>query len=227
MADNLVKGLGAGDMELAKDFELTDSSGTTTFKITQAGVMSSTSALETSSGNGTKNGSTVSVVEKGDGVLHQTVITLASTPCPIVSVTTGAGVGGIKVYDAPEGHWRLIGATASLSLLVGSAKEADYTDNTPEGDYGVGTVTMANADTFGTDATDDYICTGKTFTMTTFAQAAQGLAPEAAANFDGTTTAKDIVVNCLVDAADVDDDVTSEIEVSGTITLTWINLGDV
>lgn len=227
MANNLVKGLGAGDMEMPKDFELTDSSGTTTFKITQAGVMSSTSAMETTAGVGAKNGATVAVQEKGDGVIHQTVLTLSSTPCPIVSVTTGAGVGGIKVYDAPEGHWRLIGATASLSLLVASAKEADYTDNTPEGDYGVGTVTMANADAMGTDATDDDICTATTFTMTAFAQAAKGLAPEAAANFDGTSTAKDIVVNCLVDAADIDDDTTSEIEVSGTITLTWINLGDV
>ena len=219
---NLLKGV-PGQPALQGDLEITDSAETgTLWKVNKdTGLM--TSAF----GAGAKNGSTVSVVERGDGVTHQTVLTLSSTPCPVVSVTTGAGVGGIKVYDAPEGHWRLLGAKASLSLLVASAKEADFTDNTPEGDYGVGTVTMANADSFGTDATDDDICTGKTYTMTTFAQAAQGLAPEAAANFDGTTTAKDIVVNCLVDGADIDDDTSSEIEVSGTITLTWINLGDV
>lgn len=219
---NILKGV-PGQPALQGDLEVTDAAETgTLWKVNQ------TTGLMTSAfGAGAKNGSTVSVVERGNGIVHQTVLTLASTPCPQVSVTTGAGVGGIKVYDAPEGHWRLLGATASLSLAIASAKEADFTDNTPEGDYGVGTVSMANADAFGTDATDDDICTGTTFTMTAFAQAAQGLAPEAAANFDGTSTAKDIFVNILTDAADIDDDTTSEIEVSGTITLTWINLGDV
>lgn len=222
MSDELLKGI-PGQPALQADLEITDSA--------QSGTLwkvSKTTGLMTSAfGAGAKNGSTVTVVERGDGVTHQTVLTLASTPCPMASVTTGAGVGGVKVYDAPEGHWRLLGATASLSLFIASANEADFTDSTPEGDYGVGTVSMANADAFGTDATDDDICTGITFTMTAFAQAAQGLAPEAAANFDGTSTAKDIFVNVLTDAADIDDGVTSEVEVSGTITLTWINLGDV
>ena len=33
-------------------------------------------------------------------------------------------------------------------------------------------------------------------------------------------------VNALVDAADIDDDTTSTVYVSGTVAITWINLGD-
>lgn len=194
-------------------------------EVTEVWKVDSTGKMTSSSEAGAKNGSTVTVEEKGSGVVHQTVLTLASTLCPIVSVTTGNGVGGIKIYDMPEGYIRVLGCTADLTLLVGSAKEADYTDNTPEGDMGIGTVAPANADAFGTDATDDDIATGATITMSTFADTVT-LTPEAALNHDGTSTAKDVFVNMLIDAADIDDDTTSEVEVSGTVTLTWINLGD-
>lgn len=179
--------------------------------------------LLTSSGVGSVNGATVSAVEYGEGVVHKTVLTLASTPISVVSVTTGNGVGGTKIYDLPEGRILVLGAMADLSLAVET--ESDFADGTPEGDIGIGTVAPANADALGTDATDDDMATATAFTMTDYAATVK-CPSEASAQFDGTGTAKDIYVNALVDAADIDDDTTTNLLVSGTVTVTWINLGD-
>lgn len=177
----------------------------------------------TSDGVGALNGSTVSVSELGDGAVHKTVLTLASTPLAVTSVTTGAGVGGVKIYDFPAGYIRVLGCTASLALAVET--QGDFTDGTPEGDVGIGSVAPANADALGTDATDDDYGTSTAFTMDTYA-ASVSIPPEAAGNFDGTSTAKDVYVNAFVDAADIDDGVTTNLLLTGTVTLTWINLGD-
>ena len=58
---------------------------------------------------------------------------------------------------------------ADLSLAVASAKQADFTDATPEGDAGIGSVAPENADALGTDATDDDFATATAFTMSAFA----------------------------------------------------------
>lgn len=174
-------------------------------------------------GVGAKNGATVTVQEFGDGAVHKTVFTFDNTPISIVSVTTGNGVGGTKVYDFPAGYIRVLGGTADLSLAVET--EDDYTDGTPEGDIGVGTVAPANADALGTDATDDNILTAAGFTMSDFAATAD-LSPEAALNLNGTSTPVAVFLNALVDAGDIDDDTTTNLLVSGTMTLVWANLGD-
>ena len=180
-------------------------------------------ALVTSIDVGTKNGSTVTCVENGNGVLHKTVLTLASTPLSVVSVTTGNGVGGVKLYDMPAGYIKVLGCTADLSIAVET--EADFTDGTPEGDLGIGTVAPANADALGTDTTDDNIGTATAFTMSAYA-ATCDVPPDGDVYLDGTSTAVDVYLNALVDAADIDDDTTTNLLVSGTVTLVWVNLGD-
>lgn len=168
----------------------------------------------------------VSAAESGDAAMHRTVLTLTDLPVSVVSVTTGNGVGGTKVYDFPEGHLYNIGVTADLAISVASANQADFTDATPEGQLGIGTVAPANADALGTDATDDDFATATDFTMAAYADAEVLLPPEAPASFDGSSTAIDMYVNVLVDAADIDDDTTTEVLINGTIVMTWANLGD-
>lgn len=170
------------------------------------------------------NGATA--VEYGNEACHKTVITLSSVALPIVSVSTANGVGGLKIYDMPEGHIKILGGSAKLSISVATANQADFTDGTPEGDLGIGTVAPANADALGTDATDDNICTATAFTMSSYADSSVNLPPESDSLLDGSTTPVDIYLNGLVDAADIDDDVSSEILVSGTVTLVWQQLGD-
>lgn len=163
-------------------------------------------------------------VEFGNGSVHKTVLHLNNVQVDVVSVTTGNGVGGTTIYDFPEGYISIIGATADLSIGVGT--QADFTDGTPEGDVGLGTLAPANADALGTDATDDNICTSTAFTMSSYA-ATVDLPPDAATiNIDGTSTAVNLVLTALVDAADIDDDTTGELLFTGTATVVWSNLGD-
>lgn len=172
---------------------------------------------------GTKNGSTVDVIESGDGAVHKTVFTLNSTPVTVTSVTTGNGVGGTLLYTFPEGYIKTLGCIADLSIAVET--QGDFTDGTPEGDVGIGTVAPANADALGTDATDDNIATSTAFTMSSYAATAN-VPSEADLLIDGTSTAGAVYLNALVDAADIDDDTATDLLFSGTVTLVWANLGD-
>lgn len=180
----------------------------------------------TANGVGAKNGATVTAVEYGNDVLHKTVLTLTATPVPITSTTTANGFGGVKLYDFPQGHIRLHGCVVNISAIaVDPAEQDNFTDATPEGDVGIGSVIIANADALGTDATDDDMATGAAFTMSSFT-AAVTCPPEASLNFNGTATALAANLNVLVDAADIDDDASTEVLVTGTVTLSWTNLGD-
>lgn len=177
-------------------------------------------------GSGAVSGIGVTGAENiGSDVLHQTVITLKNTPVPVASVADAAGVGGAKVFDFPEGRILFLGATAKLTIAVPADKQADFTDATPEGDIGIGTAVPADADALGTDATDDDLATATAFTMAAFSATAN-LPSEAVAQFDGTSSPKAAFVNVLIDAGDIDDDASTHVLVSGTVTLTWINQGD-
>lgn len=175
---------------------------------------------------GTPGGLQIVATEYGDAAMHRTVLTLTDFPVDITSVTTGNGVGGAIIYQMAQGYIRLRGATAKLSLRIATADQADFTDATPEGDLGIGTVAPANADALGTDATDDDICTATAFTCSSYADTSINLPPEADLAKDGTSSAIAVYLNALVDAADIDDDVTTQILISGTVTLLWQNLGD-
>jgi hypothetical protein len=163
------------------------------------------------------------VVEQQAGGV--TKITLTDLAIEIVSVTTGAGVGGTKVYDFPAGFIKRLGCRAVLSCRVATADQADYTDGTPEGQLGIGTVAPEDADALGTDATDDDWGTAADFTMTAFEDTSVVIATEADGVHDGSATPLDLFVNALVDAGDIDDDTTTTLLVSGTIWLTWVNQG--
>lgn len=196
-----------------------NSSGELLYELKEGGV----SVQKCSDGLGSGSATGLSIAEHGNGAVHKTVFSLQNVPLEVVSVEDGNGVGGVRIYTFPEGYIHIHGCTANLT--VGVETEADFTDGTPAGDLGVGTVAPANADALGTDATDDDIATATAFTMTDYVATA-GLPSEASKNFDGTTTAIEVYVNALVDAADIDDDATTNLLISGTVTLVWSSLGD-
>lgn len=171
--------------------------------------------------------STVTAEESFDGIgLRKTILRLSSVPVSVTSVTTGAGVGGTKIYDFPAGRLLVLGCMADLSLQIAAADQAAFTDATPEGDVGIGTVAPANADAFGTDATDDDFATGTAFVMAAYADASVQCPSENSLQKDGTSTAIDMYLNMLVDAVDIDDSTTTTVYASGIVTFYWINLGD-
>jgi hypothetical protein len=193
--------------------------------MTGATVGTHTGLVVPPSGLGTA-GTGVTAVEQGVGGFRFVTLTLTNVILPIVSVTTGNGVGGVTLFTAPEGYIYTLGCVAALTWEVPTADEADYTDGTPEGQLGIGTLAPANADALGTDATDDSLSTAADITGTDFAGEVN-LASEAPLAYDGSATAMPVVLTGLIDAADIDNDVTSSILVSGTVTLTYIHRGDV
>lgn len=185
-------------------------------------------AFDPTTGAGTKAASsTVEVEEQSNGIFRQTKITLTNAPLSVVSVTTGNGVGGLKLYTFPEGYIHVLGSYGSVSLSIASAKQGDFTDATPEGDLGIGSLLPANADSLGTDATDDDICTARPFTMSSYAASVNFRADAATLVLNGSSTAEDVNLTVLVDAADIDNDVTTEILATGTIYIRWIFAGDI
>lgn len=189
--------------------------------LTVGGVATFAGASVTSSGVGAKNGATVTVVERGNDVIHKTILTLASTPVTVAN-TTGASFGGVKLYDFPEGRIFVLGSVYSLGFVW--TDEDIAADGS--GDFSLGTTITADATLNGTDV-DLGPSTAMTDPFVLGVGAATGSALAAAAQFDGTATAKDLNLNIIIDDADVEDAASDVVLASGTVTVTWINLGDI
>jgi hypothetical protein len=175
---------------------------------------------------GTVAGSGVTVEEKGNGLWHNTTLTLVDVAVSVTAITTGVGTGGLKVYDFPTGAILRLGCTADLVATVAAADQADYTDNSPEGDIGIGTVIMADVDALGTDATDDDWGTGQALALVAWADGTIHIDSEAPGSHPDSGTALDLNINVLIDAADIDDGATTNLTLNGTITFDWAGLGE-
>ncbi len=214
-----------GAATLASDLTV-DGNSIQTGTTLQTGVQTNSAEEVISHGVGTVAGTGVAVAESGSGAFHKTVFTLTDVLIPQASITTAAGVGSIKIYDFPTGAIFRMGCTADLAITIAAAEQADFTDNTPEGDIGIGSITMANDDAFGTDATDDDWGTAQTYVMSAWADADVAISAEAAVMLADGGTDADLFLSALTDAGDIDDGVSSAgITVNGTITVLWANCG--
>lgn len=169
---------------------------------------------------GAKNGSTVTATET-EGIVQKTVLTLNAVPITVRDTQQG---GGVKIYDFPEGRIAFLGATGSIALtttsVLASTLNAAVTCN-----WGVGTVTQANA-TLATTEQNIIQVANVTSSATINVAGAASASSGAATAIDGTTTPVDAFLNVAVaSATDIDADAT--VTVSGTVTIHWINLGDV
>lgn len=175
------------------------------------------------SGVGAIAGSGVTVTEQNVGAVHTTTITFADRA---IALTDEAGVvayGGSKIYDLPEGAILFLGATTDIALTKSSAG----VNATWDGDFGIGTATAGNDATLAT--TEQNL-----LPTTATPQAVAGVTTSDGESttsenvvINGTGTALDVYLNYLVD--DADHDVTGtacNLIVNGTVTVTWINLGD-
>jgi hypothetical protein len=165
----------------------------------------------------------------GTDAMRRTRLTLTDVICPMASITTGNGIGGIVAYDFPEGFIMLQGVTGNLAVSVDAADQADFTDSsgTPEGDIGIGSVVITDPTAFSTDATDDDYQAGVAFIGTAYVAPAVGGVTAAAQLEDGSSTAINVCVSVLFDSGDINDGVTSEIRLDGTIDIVWSLIGDV
>jgi len=161
----------------------------------------------------------------GNGIINQAVLTLTNIPVQVVSVSTGAGVGGTLLWAWPAQHLYVLGACASLSLSIAEAEEENFTDGTPEGQLAIGSAAPVDADALGTDNPDDDYGVAVDFTMTDYVDSNIAVEPAGVLYLDNVGGTGGVYVNVYVDAGDIDNDVTTEVLVSGTIKLTYINLG--
>lgn len=176
-----------------------------------------TGTPKTTVGVGAKNGAAVAAVENV-GLVHQTVLTLTALSVTMVDATTAGNQGGVKIYDFPEGNILILGATANLTTLAGVGGITDTAALV--GSVGSTLVDSANATLTTTEAN---IVPSMTGTLVGGAGTLKGV-NTAVLFLDGTGTPADAYLNLAVpDAGSSADDT---VAVSGTITLTWINLGD-
>jgi len=165
--------------------------------------------------------STVTAKHVHFGPFCVTTLTLANVAQTVVN---GTEYQGTKIYDFPEGRLHVLGVTATLQQKTTSAL-ASTLNASSTGAIGLGTAT-ASATTLATTMVDFLPSTAFTSSATVnVAGTAVSAALAAAAQFDGTTTAKDLYLNtAYATTGDVDADATQTI--SGTIVITWILLGD-
>lgn len=162
----------------------------------------------------------VVATESGDGVFHQTVLTITQLAQAIADATSWAGT---EIYDFPEGRIHILGCVATLAPRTTSAIASTIKSGVG-GVVGLGTTTATKIaiDTTMVDLMPSKITVNSTVINVAAAAVAEVLA--AAAVFDGTGTAKKMFLNSAVAAADIDADGT--MDWTGTVRVTWCNLGD-
>lgn len=176
--------------------------------------------------DGTKNGTTVAVTELGDGVFHKTVLTCTATPFTFTDEAGQGQYAGVKLYDFPAGLLCVMGATIDGSLTL---TEAAWTD-TFDGDVGVGTTAMADAQNIDGTAQNIIAATALTQAVDQVAncdaQTSATLLTESGATWiDGTATAADLYLNFEIDdaAAHTDQDTGT---FTGVVSFIWCIIGD-
>lgn len=164
----------------------------------------------------------VTVAEKGDGVFHQTVLTLSALPITMRDTEQG---GGAQIYTFPAGRICRLGAIGSIAVtttsILANTLNAGVTCN-----WGVGSTTQASA-TLATTEQDFVNVTAFTSSATINVAGATstGVGPGVLASLDGTSTSVAAFLNLAVAGA-TDIDANATVTVSGTITLTWAQIGD-
>lgn len=155
------------------------------------------------------------------GPLYQVTLTLDNVPQAVVN---GTEYQSTLLYTFPEGRVNVLGTTATLAQKTTSVL-ASTLNASSTGAIALGTA-AASATTLATTMVDLLPSTAFTSSATiNVAGTAVSNALAAAAQFDGTSTAKKMYLNtAYATTTDVDADATQTI--SGTITLTYLWLGD-
>ena len=164
---------------------------------------------------------TVAVSEK-IGVARTTILSLNAVPLTVRDTEQG---GGVKIFDFPQGRILILGAVAKDLAVTTTSAIASTLNSGVSCRIGVGTTTQANP-TLAT--TEQDIIPVTTFTSSTTINvpaAAVDAALAASAQWDGTGTAIDAFLNISVPTA-TDIDANASVTVTGTLFITWIDLGN-
>jgi hypothetical protein len=163
----------------------------------------------------------IAAQELGNGVIHQTVLTLSEVAQAVVN---GTEYQSTEIYNFPAGRILMLGVTASLAQKTTSVLASSLNASS------TGALAIGSAAASGTtlNSTMANLLPSTAFTSSAtvnVAGSAVGAALAASAHLDGTSSAIKAYLNTAFATTDnVDGDATQTL--SGTVTLTWINLGD-
>ena len=162
----------------------------------------------------------VVATEEGLGLIHRTTFTFTNLVLNMTDATTAGSHGAIQLYDFPAGLINILGAVSDVDIV----SDATGLSATASLIAAVGTAT-AGTDNETLTGTEADLIASTAATLTGSAGAFDGVSTASeGGTFDGTATAKDAFLNFAApDADSTGDDV---MLVSGTIVITWINLGD-
>ena len=179
----------------------------------------------------TKTG--LSVVEKGNGAIHKTILSLSAVALASTDGAT-AGTDGAwgtqNLYTFPQGHlfilgahmvWELGGITATIGGGTGFSDTADI-------GVGVGTVAAANSTEWGLSTTEEDICAEQNGVdlVAATSDAIESSVNAAVLASDGSTAAVVARLNFRT-LDDADHGVTADVlSFTGTVTILWTILGD-
>lgn len=198
-----------------------EAQGSVTYSMALAEFVTDTelAAELAATGSGAAAGTNVVAAEYGDGIAHRTVLTLTATP---ITLTDEAGVGqygSVKLYDFPAGLIRVHGAVLDVDLTLLSPFIT-----TAAGDVGVGSTAVTDGDALATTE-QDVIPTTEIAPLVARTGPANALATGAATLDGATSAAADLYLNVRIDD-NASHATTADNLVSGTLTITWSNLGD-
>jgi len=154
------------------------------------------------------------------GKVRTTVLTLNAVP---VAVTDASAYANIQVYDFPKGRIQILGVIGSLYWAVTTARTT--INDSASLTWALGTVVASNI-TLATTMIDLAAKATKVLAAATTAlNTISETALSASVQFDGSGTAKDMFLNVGFETnTDIDGDGT--LTATGTITITWVDLGD-
>jgi hypothetical protein len=144
------------------------------------------------------------------------IITVAATGSAV-----GIGVAAV-IGDFPEGNICILGAVARLAF-AGSGSDANLTD-TWNGDFAIGSAPNTDGTLSGSEV--DVIPSTAIGPAVAEVIAATRATLSAPVTLDNTDGSLEINLNMLIDAADITDDESVDITVTGTLDLTYQVLGD-
>lgn len=212
-------GTGAGEVWTDSDGNLTVEGVVTGEAVVVSGTITASGAIAggVAVTSGTGSVSTVTAVDSDYGNMKKTTLTLDDTVLLINSSATTNTWGSVKIYDFPEGRILVHGVTVDG---IDIAVQTNTIPLSAGGDFALGTVAASTNALSGTMV--DLCPSTRIDAITNVVNSALA----SSAQFDGTSTAKDMYLNFGIDHQDVIVLTTATNTVDGVITIHWSNLGD-
>tara|TARA_R110000851_G_scaffold268071_2_gene420685 strand:+ start:15764 stop:16291 length:528 start_codon:yes stop_codon:yes gene_type:complete len=151
-------------------------------------------------------------------------IVLDGKTVTVTSVAAAIGFGSLQIHDFPEGNILVHGIAGTIGF-AGSGADANLAD-TWEGDFGIGTTPAADATITGADVDIVASTASGAATAEVIAPARIASALAAALMLDNTDGSLELNLNVLIDAADIVDDESVVLTLSGTLQIAYVVLGD-